>query len=77
MSGLPARHCATTYRHIGGLRDTVWNTPRAIAAHGTEDDPLFFYGNRLALQLFEMSFDEFARLPSRFLRQRLGRKPRR
>ena len=47
------------------LRSAVWNAPRAIVAHGTEDDPIFFYGNRLALQLFEMDFDEFARLPSR------------
>jgi hypothetical protein len=43
----------------------IWNAPRAIVAHGTEDDPVFFYGNRRALQLFEMSFAEFIRLPSR------------
>jgi len=43
----------------------LWNAPRAIVAHGTEDDPVFFYGNSMALQLFEMSFAEFARLPSR------------
>ena len=28
--------------------------------------PVFFYGNRLALQLFEMSWENFTRLPSRF-----------
>jgi MEKHLA domain len=50
---------------IAALREAVWNAPRAIVAHGTENDPIFFYGNRLALQLFEMDFDEFARLPSR------------
>lgn len=47
------------------LRRALWEAPRAIVAHGTEADPIFFYGNRLALQLFEMSFEEFARLPSR------------
>ncbi len=47
------------------LRSAVWNAPRAIVAHGIEDDPIFFYGNRIALQLFEMDFAEFARLPSR------------
>ncbi|MEK7812048.1 MAG: MEKHLA domain-containing protein [Pseudomonadota bacterium] len=47
------------------LRTALWEAPRAIVAHGTEDDPIFFYGNRLALQLFEMEFDEFTRLPSR------------
>jgi hypothetical protein len=47
------------------LRHALWDAPRAIVAHGTEADPIFFYGNRLALQLFEMSFAEFAQLPSR------------
>lgn len=47
------------------LRDAMWHAPFAIVAHGTEADPLFFYGNRYALHHFEMSADEFARLPSR------------
>ncbi|HZW26751.1 MAG TPA: MEKHLA domain-containing protein [Gallionella sp.] len=46
------------------LRLALWNAPRAIVAHGTEADPVFFYGNRLALELFEMDFDSFAQLPS-------------
>ncbi len=44
----------------------LWLAPRAIVAHGVETDPVFFYGNRLALQLFEMDFAAFTRLPSRF-----------
>ncbi len=47
------------------LRQAVWQAPRVIVAHGTGADPVFFYGNRLALQLFEMNFDQFACLPSR------------
>lgn len=58
------------------LRHAIWNAPRAIVAHGTEDDPVFFYGNRLALQLFEMSFDEFARLPSRLSAELLAQESR-
>lgn len=50
---------------IAALRESVWNAPRAIVAHGIEADPIFFYGNRLALQLFEMSFEQFTQLPSR------------
>jgi len=61
---------------IAALRAAVWNAPRAIVAHGTEDDPIFFYGNRLALQLFEMSFDEFARLPSRASAEPLAQEAR-
>jgi hypothetical protein len=47
------------------LRNAMWHAPFAIVAHGTEDDPIFFYGNLYALQNFEMGFEEFAQLPSR------------
>ena len=43
----------------------LWTAPRAILAHGTEPDPVFFYGNALALSLFEMTPEQFAQLPSR------------
>ncbi len=61
---------------IDALRAALWNAPRAIVAHGTEADPVFFYGNRLALQLFEMSFAEFARLPSRLSAEPLAQQAR-
>lgn len=43
----------------------MWTAPRVILAHGTEPDPLFFYGNKMALQLFELSDEELLRMPSR------------
>jgi hypothetical protein len=62
-----------SYRRLTGkiLTDpfdpgALWNAKRAIVAHGTESDPVFFYGNKLALELFEMRFEEFTRMPSRF-----------
>ncbi len=58
------------------LRKALWSAPRAIVAHGTEADPVFFYGNRYALQCFEMSFEEFVRLPSRFSAEPLAREAR-
>ncbi len=61
---------------IVALSLALWNAPRAIVAHGTEDDPIFFYGNRLALQLFEMDFDEFTRLPSRLSAEPLAQEAR-
>lgn len=39
--------------------------PFALLSHGAEADPVFNYGNRCALQLFEMSWEELTRLPSR------------
>jgi len=53
-----------------------WNAPRAIVAHGTEADPIFFYGNALALELFEMSADVFTRLPSRLSAEAMQREER-
>src|SRR5688572_26451433 len=46
--------------------ESLWTAQIAIVAHGTEPDPIFFFGNRSALTLFEMDFATFTRLPSRF-----------
>lgn len=54
----------------------LWQAPRVVVAHGTGPDPVFFYGNRLALELFEMDFDAFTRLPSRFSAEPLAREER-
>ena len=44
----------------------LWQAPQVIVAHGTEDDPLFFFGNRAALVRFETSLEAFLGSPSRF-----------
>lgn len=46
--------------------ESLWTAPRVIVAHGTEDDPIFFYGNALALDVFAMDFTRFTHLPSRY-----------
>lgn len=43
----------------------LWLAPQAIVAHGTEADPVFFFGNRAALAAFECSFESFTAMPSR------------
>ncbi len=48
----------------GQLEPALWQAPRGIVAHGTGPEPLFFYGNRLALELFEMRAAQFIGLPS-------------
>ncbi|MDO9315568.1 MAG: MEKHLA domain-containing protein [Burkholderiaceae bacterium] len=57
-------------------RDALWNAPGVIVAHGTELDPVFFYGNRRALDLFEMDWSTFVRLPSRLSAEPLLREER-
>lgn len=48
------------------LWQALWEAPRVVVAHGCEANPVFFYGNRLALDVFEMDFAAFTALPSRF-----------
>lgn len=55
------------------LAAALWQAPCAVVAHGTEADPVFSYGNRLALELFEMDFAAFTALPSRFSAEPLAR----
>ena len=37
----------------------------AVVSHGIESEPIFKYGNKKALELFEMDWDEFTKMPSR------------
>lgn len=60
----------------GDVVEALWAAPLAIVAHGTEADPVFFFGNRAALALFEMAFDRFTRLPSRHSAEPLLREER-
>jgi PAS domain S-box-containing protein len=39
--------------------------PFAILAHNTEADPIFVYGNEAAQRLFEYTWEELTKLPSR------------
>lgn len=58
------------------LAQAMWHAPCVVVAHGTGADPVFFYGNQLALALFEMPFDVFTRLPSRFSAEPVARDER-
>jgi hypothetical protein len=49
----------------GDIAQALWRAPAAIVAHGTQADPVFFFGNRHALDLFEMTPEQFIALPSR------------
>ena len=43
----------------------LWQAPFAVVAHGTEADPLFFFGNASALAAFESDLAQFVGMPSR------------
>jgi hypothetical protein len=48
-----------------GDLQTLWETPRVVVFHGTQSDPVFEYGNRMALELWEMPLQDFLGMPSR------------
>jgi MEKHLA domain len=44
---------------------SLFEAPYCVVSHNTEVDPVFNYGNKVALELFEMKWDDFTKLPSR------------
>ncbi|KAB2673473.1 MAG: MEKHLA domain-containing protein [Verrucomicrobia bacterium] len=47
-----------------------------VVSHGTEADPVLNYGNAAALALWEMSWEELTRTPSRFTAEEPNREER-
>ena len=47
------------------LAGKVFHAPFVLVSHGTEADPVLNYGNAAALKLWEMSWAELTRTPSR------------
>ena len=43
----------------------LYEAPFCLLSHGTEDVPIFNYGNLAAQQAFELSWDELTRMESR------------
>jgi len=43
----------------------IYRAAYVVVSHSVGPDPVFNYGNQTALNLFEMSWSEFTRLPSR------------
>jgi len=43
----------------------LFHAPFALVSHNTESDPIFNYANLKALELFELSWEAFTKLPSR------------
>jgi hypothetical protein len=50
--------------------------PFAVVSHGVEADPIFNYANQTALDLFEMTWEDFTQLPSRLSAEAMERSER-
>lgn len=47
------------------IAQRLFEAPFVLISHGIEADPIFNYGNRRALEFWQMNWDEFVRMPSR------------
>lgn len=56
--------------------ETLWHAPFAVIAHSTEADPIFFYGNKTAIELFETDAASLIAIPSRHSAKPVNREER-
>jgi MEKHLA domain len=54
----------------------VFEAPFIVVSHGPEADPVLNYGNAAALALWEMTWEEFTRTPSRLTAEAPNREER-
>jgi len=47
------------------IAKSVFESPMIVISHGTEDDPILNYGNRVAMELWEMDWNALTQTPSR------------
>lgn len=50
--------------------------PFVVLSHGTQEDPVLNYGNQAALDLWEMTWEEFIKMPSRLTAEPVNREDR-
>jgi hypothetical protein len=74
--GLPNTELNTLNPELLRFAEKVFHAPFVIVSHGTEDDPILNYGNQSALALWEMSWAELTRTPSRLTAEAPNREGR-
>ncbi|UUZ97744.1 MEKHLA domain-containing protein [Paenibacillus sp. P25] len=56
--------------------EQLFQAPCVVLSHGTETDPVLNFGNRAALDLWEMDWDMFTSTPSRLTAEPMEREAR-
>jgi hypothetical protein len=54
----------------------LFESPVVVVSHGTQADPILNYGNKTALGLWEMTWEQFIRTPSRLTAEPVNRAER-
>ena len=64
---------------VGGLEEQahgLFMAPFVVVSHGTQEDPILNYGSHLALTLWETTWEELLRTPSRLTAEPVNRAER-
>jgi hypothetical protein len=70
------RDLCPAHLDVHAAAEWLMNAPFVVLSHGTEADPVLNYGNRAALKLWEMEWEEFVRTPSRYTAEAPNREAR-
>jgi MEKHLA domain len=65
VSGTPAQ-----------IAEVLFEAPFPVFSHGIEPDPIYNYGNRKALELWELDWEQLIQMPSRYSAEPLDREER-
>lgn len=76
-----AQRLITSFQHWTGkplieTPEALFEAPFVVVSHGTEPDPIFNYANQQALDLWEMDWDTFTQLPSRYSAEPISQEER-
>lgn len=58
------------------LAEQLFEAPFVVFSHGTQSDPIYNYGNRQGLRLWELSWDDLIQTPSRTTTEPMGQEDR-
>lgn len=58
------------------LAKALFHAGFVVVSHGTQADPIFNYGNEIALQLWSIDWDELIKTPSRLSAESVNRETR-
>ena len=73
---LTGKHLIERRASASETYQALYEAPFCVVSHGLEEDPMFNYGNRCALTVFEMSWTDFTNLLSKESAQPANREDR-
>jgi hypothetical protein len=73
---LTGRELAEAALDDAAAAKSAWEAPFVLLSHDAQADPVFTYGNRTALELFEMTWDQLVSTHSRFSAEAPNREER-